>query len=141
MSDSTITLQGWVGNEPALRQAGPAMVASFRLGSTPRRFSRSAGEWVDDGATQWFTVNAWRQLGENVATSLRKGDPVVVHGRLVSRPWLNQGVETSSFEIEAVAVGHDLARGCSQLQRNPRPQAAEPGDPWEAEAAADSRAV
>lgn len=141
MSDSMITLQGWVGSEPVVRQAGQAVVANFRLASTPRRFNRSAGEWVDDGVTQWFTVNAWRQLGTNVKASLRKGDPVVVHGRLVARSWLNQGVETSAFEIEAAAIGHDLTKGCSLLQRNPRPTAVDAVADWRGPAASGGAAV
>lgn len=151
MNDSMITVQGWVGSEPVLRQAGPVVVSSFRVASTPRRFNRTSEEWVDAGVTQWFTVNAWRQLGYNVKSSLRKGDPVVVHGRLIARTWLNQGVETTAYDIEAVSVGHDLNKGCSMLQRNPRAtasgategttassaaavptgSAAAPADPWE----------
>lgn len=129
MSDSMITLQGWVGSEPVLRQTSQSVVTNFRMASTPRRFNRASGEWVDDGVTQWFTVNAWRQLGHNAKASLRKGDPVVVHGRLVARSWVSQGVETSGFEIDAVVIGHDLTKGCSLLQRNPRQVAVEPTPP------------
>lgn len=129
MSESMITLQGWVGSEPVLRQTSHSVVTNFRMASTPRRFNRATNAWVDDGVTQWFTVSAWRQLGQNVKASLRKGDPVVVHGRLVARSWLSQGVETSGFEIEAVVVGHDLTKGCSLLQRNPRQVTVDPVGP------------
>lgn len=121
-NETTVTLQGWVGGDVALRQAGDAQVASFRVGATPRRFSRRTGEW-GDGETQWYTVNAWRALGENVAASVRRGDPVVVHGRLNVSTWVSTaGVEVTSFEVEATFVGHDLARGTSAFTRTPRPQ-------------------
>ncbi|GGO70786.1 single-stranded DNA-binding protein [Nocardioides deserti] len=125
-NETTVTLQGWVGGDVTVRQAGDAQVASFRVGATPRRFSRRSGEWVD-GETQWYTVNAWRSLGENVAASVRRGDPVVVHGRLNVSTWISSaGAEVTSFEVEATFVGHDLGRGRSVFTKTPRP-VAEPG--------------
>ena len=57
-------------------------------------------------------------LAENCDRSLRRGDPVVVHGRLNAQTWTNKaGIEVTSFEVEAVLVGHDLARGTSQFTR------------------------
>ncbi|MSZ76037.1 MAG: single-stranded DNA-binding protein, partial [Actinobacteria bacterium] len=86
MNDTTVTVQGWVGSDVSLRLAGEAPVASFRVATTPRRYSRKSQEWVD-GATQWYTVTVWRALAENVARSVRRGDPVVVHGRLDVASW------------------------------------------------------
>ena len=84
MNDSHITLQGWLGGDVRLHQAGETTVAQFRLACTPRRFSRRTDSW-SDGETQWYTVRAWRGLGEHCERSLRRGDPVVVHGRLHQR--------------------------------------------------------
>jgi single-strand DNA-binding protein len=117
MNETLVTLQGWLGNDVTVRQAGDTTVASFRVACTPRRYQRRTEEWVD-AETQWYTVNAWRGLAENCDRSLRRGDPVVVHGRLNARTWVNKaGVEVTSFEVEAVLVGHDLARGTSQFTR------------------------
>ena len=119
MNQSMITLQGYVGGEPVLRKAAGHSVASFRVAVTPRRLNRTTGEWADS-PTQWYSVSAWRQLGENVAHSLRKGDPVVVHGRLMARSYINKDhLEVNTFDIEAVVVGHDLNRGVSTLVKNP----------------------
>ena len=118
MSDSTITIRGWLGGDVSLRLAGDVPVANFRLACTPRKFNRRSESW-SDGTTQWYTVNAWRSLGENCAESLRRGDPVVVHGRLETRTYVNSNnVEVLTFEIDAVHVGHDLSRGTSQFSRN-----------------------
>lgn len=126
MNQSMITLQGYVGADPVLRQAGGHSVANFRVAVTPRRLNRSTGAWAD-APTQWYTVNAWRQLGENAARSLRKGDAVVVHGRLMARSYLNKDQrEVSTFEIEAAVVGHDLNRGVSTLAKNPPTRRFEP---------------
>ena len=64
---------------------------------------------------------------------MRRGDPVVVHGRLTVNTWTNQqGVEVSSLEIEAIHVGHDLTRGTSAFTRTPRPTAVASNEPGEA---------
>lgn len=114
-SDAIVTLEGWVGNDPQSYTAGSATLAKFRLGHTPRRKNRQTGEW-SDGETQWFTVSAWRQLGDHCVRSIHKGDPVIVHGRLTQRTWQNKaGEDVVSLEIDAISVGHDLSMGFSNF--------------------------
>jgi single-strand DNA-binding protein len=63
-------------------------------------------------------VSAWRGLAENAEHSLGKGDPVLVHGKLNHRTYINkQGVEVVALEIEAITIGHDLTRGTSRFRR------------------------
>ncbi|GAW52274.1 MULTISPECIES: single-stranded DNA-binding protein [unclassified Nocardioides] len=122
MNETTVTLQGWLGSDVTVRQAGDVPVAAFRVAATPRRYSRKTGSW-EDSPTQWYSVSAWRGLADNCAGSLRRGDPVVVHGRLTVSVWLNaQGIEVTSFEVDATMVGHDLSRGTSRFTRTPKPQ-------------------
>ena len=126
MTDSTITVRGWLGADVQLRAAAGVPVASFRLACTPRRINRRTETW-SDGLTQWYTVSAWRGLADNCATSLRRGDPVVVHGRLESRTYVNaNGVEVLSLEIDALHVGHDLSRGTTVFTRSPRNESETP---------------
>lgn len=126
LNETVVTLQGWVGGDVQVRHAGEALVAHFRVACTPRRFRRSSQEWVD-GDTQWYSVNAWRGLGDNCARSLRQGDPVVVHGKLSARTYVNNaGVEVTAFEVEASLVGHDLSRGTSHFSRTPKAAPATP---------------
>lgn len=111
MNESYITVHGYVVATPVVRKVGEHDVANFRIGVTPRKLERSSGEW-SDAETQWYAVSAWRTLGINVARSLRKGDPVIVQGRLSARTWVNaQHAEVVAHDIEATAVGHDLRRG------------------------------
>lgn len=123
MNETVVTVQGWVGNDVDVRDVGDTQVASFRVGSTPR-FNRG-GSWVD-GETSWFTVNCWRTLGRNVAESLRKGDAVVVHGRVKVDVWEREGQPPSvSWIIDATSVGHDLNRGTSFFAKATRTVPAE----------------
>ncbi|MET3963211.1 single-strand DNA-binding protein [Marmoricola sp. OAE513] len=118
MNETMVTLQGWVGNDVEVREVGETRVATFRVGSTPR-FNR-AGTWVD-GTTSWFTVNCWRGLGRNVAESIRKGDAVVVHGRVKVDVWEREDQPASvSWIVEATYVGHDLNKGTTLFAKSPR---------------------
>ena len=61
-------------------------------------------------------------LAENIRDSVKKGDAVVVHGRLRTDVWEREdGQSTSSLRIEASLVGHDLTRGASTFLRSQRP--------------------
>ncbi len=118
MNDSYVTIQGWVGNDVDLREAGDTQVASFRVGSTPRY--NKGGTWVD-GQTSWFTVNCWRGLGRNVKESVRRGDAVIVHGRVRVDVWEREGKPSSvQWVVDANFVGHDLTKGTSSFLKSTR---------------------
>ncbi|GAA1143622.1 hypothetical protein GCM10009672_13040 [Nesterenkonia lutea] len=92
-------------------------ISNFRLGCTPRRYDRRSERWVN-GDTNWYTVSAFRQLAQNVKSSLSKGDPVVVTGRLRVRQWENdKGQRGTSVEIDAESVGYDLTFGTGSFTR------------------------
>ncbi|KAJ1684020.1 hypothetical protein LUZ63_020760 [Rhynchospora breviuscula] len=127
MNDTWVTLQGWAGSDVERKEAGGVPLATFRIGSTPRH--QKDGEWVD-GTTAWFTVNAWRALARNVADSVHRGDPLVVHGRLRADVWEREGQPASvRWVVEAATVGHDLSRGVSGFQRAVRRDRAAQGEP------------
>jgi single-strand DNA-binding protein len=59
----------------------------------------------------YIGVSCWRTLGINALASLRKGDSVVVFGKLLFRSYDDaNGNRQSRHEIDAVAVGPDLNR-------------------------------
>ncbi|NKE09631.1 MULTISPECIES: single-stranded DNA-binding protein [Kocuria] len=115
----TITVRGFVATRPSLRQTfNNTHVSDFRLASTSRRYDADKGEWVDAGATNWYTVTSYRYLADNVAVSLTVGDAVLVHGRLKIREWTdNSGRKRHTVEIEATSVGPDLALGSAKYSR------------------------
>ncbi len=94
------------------------LVANFKVASTARRLDRDRGRWVDGNSLR-VRVNCWRKLAEGVASSVMVGDPVVVAGRLYTRDWTDEaGNHRTLYELEAVAVGHDLSRGRGRFLRN-----------------------
>ena len=116
MSES-FTVSGLVATTPRhlVTQEG-LPITSFRLASSKRRFDRTKKTWVD-GETNWFTINSFRQLAINSASSISKGDRIVVSGRLKVRDWDNGERSGPSIEIEADCLGHDLVWGTSEFSR------------------------
>jgi len=122
LNEAQISLTGYVATQPQVRTTpSGALNVSMRVAWTPRRQDRATGEWAD-GNTSYVTVICWRKLASNAGVCLRKGDPVVVKGRLSIREFDDkQGVRRTAVEVEASSVGHDLSRGVAQFQRV-RPQ-------------------
>jgi single-strand DNA-binding protein len=121
--DNQITLRGYLTAEPRLYQKTSTAipVTEIKVGSTPRRLNRETGEW-EDLPTSYYRVKCWRRLAVNVASSLHKGDMVVVRGRFYMNRWVdNQQRPRETLEIEADSLGHDLAYGWSHFLRGTRP--------------------
>lgn len=128
-TQSTLTITGWLGSDVKFSPGGDGSVpyAWFRLGATRRFYDRAAGEWRD-AATQWFTVKAWRHVAANVAQSLRKGDPVLVHGRFATDEWAGPDGPRTTLVIEADALGPDLTFGTSHFARTVSSSSRDQGD-------------
>jgi single-strand DNA-binding protein len=117
MSDY-ITVRGFVATDvKTSTTTGGVATASFRLASTTRRYIKESGTWAD-GQTNWFNVQGYRQLAGNLACSVRKGQPVIVIGKLKLRSWERDGRTYHATEIDADAVGHDLQWGSANYIRN-----------------------
>lgn len=139
MSD-IITLTGVVATTPRhLVTSSGVAITSFRLASGQRRFDRKRNGWVD-GDTNWYTISSFRHLAHNVVASIRKGEHVLITGRLRVRDWENADRNGTSVDIEADSIGHDLT-WCTTTcvrsappstraadQRPAEPEDAEPGD-------------
>ncbi len=123
MTDTILHMVGHVGTDVDHRRIGSGTdLSTFRLAATPRRWDRAQRQYVD-GTTNWITVQCGRALAVHVRDSIRRGDPVVVVGRLKTEQWTKEEVQNSRFILEATSVGHDLARGVSRFRKTPRPVA------------------
>jgi single-strand DNA-binding protein len=95
VSFNRVILAGNLTRDPELRftQSGTP-VCGFGL-AVNRVFSKN--EEVD-----FFNISAWRELGETVANYKKKGDPVLVEGRLQYRTWEAQdGSKRSAVDVVA----------------------------------------
>jgi single-strand DNA-binding protein len=117
VNDTLITIVGNVVDTPRKRQTKNGhVVTNFRIASTSRRFDREQEKFIDN-ATLFVNVTCWRQMGVNVDQSLTKGQPVFVYGRYTMREYTVDEQVRTSYELEAIAVGHDLSRGTSRFTR------------------------
>ncbi len=114
--EAMIWMTGHVGSDVEVREVREdVFIANFRLACTPRLWK--GGEW-SDAPTTWVGVTCGRSLALNVKSSVNKGDPVVVVGRLRTRRWNDQqGVEHERLNVDAQIVGHDLNRGTSVFRK------------------------
>ena len=79
------TLLGRAGRDPDVRELrNGGRTASFTLATTERRTDRD-GRTSD--STEWHRVVVYGGLAEAVGRMLRKGDPVLVEGRIATRAW------------------------------------------------------
>ena len=116
--EAQIALSGNLGTDVEFVSGEGWNIARFRLGCTPRW--RKGDEWVD-GDTTWISVRTSGYTALNVRDSLRKGDPVVVTGRLRTRSWIDEaGAKQERLVVEASSLGHDLSRGVSSYTRPER---------------------
>jgi len=90
-------------------------ITSFRLASN---FEVMGEDNTPKSITNWFTVVSLKSLAINVATSISKGDRVIVVGTMLMRDWDNGDAMGTTVEIEADSVGHDLSFGTSVFVRN-----------------------
>ena len=95
VSFNRVVLAGNLTRDPELRFTNDGIpVCSFGLAVNR---VRSRSEEVD-----FFNISAWRELGETIANYKKKGDPILLEGRLQYRTWEAQdGSKRSAIDIVA----------------------------------------
>jgi single-strand DNA-binding protein len=95
VSFNRVVLAGNLARDPELRFTQQGVpVANFSIAVNR---VRSKSEAVD-----FFNVSAWRELGERVTNYKKKGDPIVVEGRLQYRTWQTpDGTKRSTVDVVA----------------------------------------
>lgn len=119
--ETPFTIIGNLTADPEMRfTASGVAVASFTIASTPRTYNRQSGQW-EDGTTLFMRCSAWREMAENIAESLHKGNRVICQGRLVQREFqTNQGDQRRVIEMQVDEVGPSLRYATAQVTRNAR---------------------
>lgn len=105
VSFNRVILAGNLTRDPELRFTNDGVpVCSFGLAVNR---VRSRSEEVD-----FFDISAWRELGETIANYKKKGDPILVEGRLQYRTWEAQdGSKRSKVDVTADNVQFLGGRG------------------------------
>ena len=98
------TLIGYVGSDPECRalQSGDD-VANFTL-ATNEKYTDSNGEARE--STEWHRIVAFKGLAGVIRDYVKKGQPVLVRGKIRTRQWDDQeGARRVSREIVLVGPG------------------------------------
>ena len=119
----TIIIAGNVGRDPEMRYTPNGVgVTSFSVATS--RSYKSQGQTVKE--TIWFRVSCWGKLAEFTNTYVKKGQKVLVEGRLTADPntggprtWTRQdGTTSASFEVNATNVALLSSRGETEANYN-----------------------
>jgi single-strand DNA-binding protein len=138
VGETQVTVLGTVITDVTLKRVGENDhdLATFLVRAAERKYDREKAAWYDHRQFS-IRVKCWRKLAAMTHAVLRRGDPVIVSGRLfVSDYETADGQHRSMPEIEAWAVGPNLMLCKATVDRARR---YEPGEtagqgPWQAPA-------
>ncbi len=97
-----VIIKGNLTRDPELRYtpSGTA-VCSFGL-AINEKWQDHSGEWQE--RVNFFDVECWKRLAENVSQYMSKGSPVLIDGRLKQDRWEKDGQKRSKVKIVAQFV-------------------------------------
>ena len=95
-----LTIIGNLTKDPELRSTQDGtQVCGFSVAvNRPKKKDGS------ESGADYFNVSAWRNLGTNCNTFLKKGNKVCVIGRITLRQWEKEGKHGASLEVTADEV-------------------------------------
>ncbi|GAA4209884.1 single-stranded DNA-binding protein [Actinocatenispora rupis] len=133
-NEPTTTIIGNLTADPDMSVTNSGVSwARFTVASTPRRFDKQSGQYVD-GEALFMRCVAWRDLAEHITESLSKGTRVVVTGRLRQNTWeTDDGQKRSSIDLDVDEIGPSLrfaTAKVAKLARRNGNQPPAPDEPW-----------
>lgn len=117
MNGNQIFVAGRLTRDPDLTVTASG-VSMCKLGIASGRRYQKDGEWQEE--TSFFDVTLWRDLADNVADSLRKGDAVLVAGRMKQREYEKDGAKRTAWDLEVDGIGPDLRWATAAVTRTQR---------------------
>ena len=117
MDAATVTIVGRAGTNPMVAASPKGDRVTFRVISTERRFDEARQDRVD-GDEYGVSVVCWRGLASAVLTTVRKGDPIVVIGRISTRRYEKNGSVEYFTDVKGDFVGLDVAKLGNRFSRS-----------------------
>lgn len=112
---STRTITGNLANDPEVVQAGSIQITKLRVIENTGEYRQ--GKWQAHPEATTHFVEAKFELGANSATTLHKGDAVIIVGREHTTSWGDEGAKQYGRVIEADNIGVDLNRATAEVRR------------------------
>ena len=121
MANPTITIVGRVGQDPVKLNGGGVRL---RIVSNDRVKNDLTGNW-EDKDTSWWTVKAWKTLAEQSYSTLKKGQEVVIMGKIYEETWTDkEGNSRTTYEVNADTIAvttYSLSKNVSKVENNDFP--------------------
>jgi len=92
-----VILMGNLGKDPELRKTETSSVVSFSI-ATSETYLNKAGEKVQE--TDWHNIVFWNKQAETIAKFFRKGDSIIVEGKLTTRSYEKDGQKRYITEVK-----------------------------------------
>lgn len=102
---NSVQLIGRLGKDPEVKTFNNSKKASFTIATTDV-YKNQKGEKVED--TQWHNIVVWGKLAGIAEKYLKKGQEVVIEGKLVHRAYDSKGEKRYITEVnvnDLVMVG------------------------------------
>ncbi|HET6502842.1 MAG TPA: single-stranded DNA-binding protein [Amycolatopsis sp.] len=131
IGETPVTVLGTVISEVTLKRVGEHghELTAFLVRANERKFDKQRGEWQDHRHFS-IRVKCWRKLAVTAQAVLRRGDPVIVTGRLfVAEFETSEGQSRLVPEVEAWAVGPNLMLCTATVERAEHAEPAGGGPP------------
>ena len=93
---NSVTLIGHLGGDPEVKTYSDRKRASFSIATTDT-YKNNKGDKVQD--TQWHNIVIWGKLAGIAEKYLKKGQEVVVEGKLVHRVYESEGAKKYFTEV------------------------------------------
>jgi single-strand DNA-binding protein len=128
-----VFLKGNLTRDPELRYlANGTAVANFAI-AVNRKWKDANGEVKEE--VSFFDVDCWARGAEVVAQYFKKGNPILVQGRLKQESWDDKQTGQKRSKIKVVMESFEFCGGKNEGGRPaPRGEEAQPGAPEEAAA-------
>lgn len=130
-----VAMEGRLTADPELRFAPSGVaVGQFTIAANSRKKDDN-GQWVDDKVL-FLPVVCFRNLAENCAESLRKGDLVVATGRINTEQWEDAQSNEKRSQVRLVADDVAVSLNIRTVTRDGIPERVRssdgppPPDPW-----------
>ena len=110
VTNPVITIVGRLGQDPEPIGSGLRLRVV-----TNDRAKNEQGAW-EDRDTSWWTVKAWKTLAEQSKAVLKKGQEVIIVGKIREENWTNPttGEKRTSYEL----IADSIAVTTYSLQKN-----------------------
>lgn len=95
-----VNLIGRIGMNPEMKTVGTTKdyaLTSFSL-ATNESYKDKNGQWHEN--TQWHNLTAWGKIAERITKIVKKGQEIMIEGKIVNKMYEKEGEKRYSTNIE-----------------------------------------